>query len=225
MKIEEYLKDLIISKYGSVHRFAGVVEMPPSTIYSILKNVGGASINHIFRMTVPLGITVDELVACGEKENKDDPKARFTGQEIDDILESIERYDYIPYTSYLTPKVLENMREFRQLAVPNSLLGRHAGDKELLFMHVTGDSMDKVLPDGCIVAVKRGVALHELKDKDVVALFVDNQLYIKAFFFDEKNNRLIFKPVSHNPLHIGLTLDIKESSTIFGRVIAFNVII
>ncbi len=224
MKREEFLKQRIESRYGSVHRFAGIVEMPPSTIYSILKNVGGASIQHIFKICTALDISVDELASYGESKNA--IREKFTQTEMNEILSAVELYDYIPYSTTLTPSdVIHREDGYKKLAVPNIALGIYAGDKEILFMHVTGDSMDKVLGDGALIAVKRGTPIHALKDKDIVLVSNGNEIYLKVFFYDTKNNRLLLKPLSNNPMHLPLVKPIEEGSVIMGKVVAFNVVL
>lgn len=60
MTREEYLKALI-KEYGSQREFAKYVGIPHSTLFSILKNVGGASIDNIIKICKGLGISADDL--------------------------------------------------------------------------------------------------------------------------------------------------------------------
>lgn len=65
MTREEYLK-MLIKKHGSQREFAQYIGMPPSTLFSILRNVGGASIDNIAKICKGLGITADDLANIGE---------------------------------------------------------------------------------------------------------------------------------------------------------------
>ena len=65
MTREEYLK-MLIKKHGSQREFAQYIGMPPSTLFSILRNVGGASIDNIAKICKGLGITADDLAMIGE---------------------------------------------------------------------------------------------------------------------------------------------------------------
>lgn len=60
MTREEFLKNKIRS-LGSIKEFAERIEMPYSTLFSILKNVGGASIDNIFKICRGLNIHADDL--------------------------------------------------------------------------------------------------------------------------------------------------------------------
>lgn len=69
MTREEYLK-MLIKKHGSQREFAQYIGMPPSTLFSILRNVGGASIDNIAKICKGLGITADDLAMIGEPNNE-----------------------------------------------------------------------------------------------------------------------------------------------------------
>ena len=68
MTREEYLK-MLIKKHGSQREFAQYIGMPPSTLFSILRIVGGASIDNIAKICKGLGITADDLAMIGEPNN------------------------------------------------------------------------------------------------------------------------------------------------------------
>lgn len=77
MTREEYLK-MLIKKHGSQREFAQYIGMPPSTLFPILRNVGGASIDNIAKICKGLGITADDLAMIGEPNNEGyyaDPEA------------------------------------------------------------------------------------------------------------------------------------------------------
>lgn len=65
MSREDYLKELI-KKQGTQREFALKIGMPPSTLFSILRNVGGASIDNIIKICAGLGITADMLAEVGD---------------------------------------------------------------------------------------------------------------------------------------------------------------
>lgn len=66
MTREEYLKGKI-KEYGMTQReFAANIGMPSSTLFSILRNVGGASIDNIIKICKGLNISPEELANIGE---------------------------------------------------------------------------------------------------------------------------------------------------------------
>lgn len=62
MKIEERLKDLIVSKYGNVANFVREIGLPYSTFKSIMtRGIMNASIGNIIKICSALSISADEL--------------------------------------------------------------------------------------------------------------------------------------------------------------------
>ena len=61
MTREEYLLKLLKEQGHTIQGFAKKINIPTSTLRSILKNVGGAAIDNIFKICNGLGITADEL--------------------------------------------------------------------------------------------------------------------------------------------------------------------
>ena len=70
--IENELKDLILEKYGSLSEFCKKIDLPWTTLDSILKRgVDKANIRNILKITSELGIDVERL-ASGEIVYKED---------------------------------------------------------------------------------------------------------------------------------------------------------
>ena len=66
MTRESYLREKIL-EHGTVKEFAEKIDMPYTTLLSILKNVGGASINNVIKICAGLGISADMLAEIGEE--------------------------------------------------------------------------------------------------------------------------------------------------------------
>lgn len=66
MTREDYLKEKI-KEQGTQREFAAKIGMPSSTLFSILRNVGGASIDNIIKICKGLNISLDELAEIGEE--------------------------------------------------------------------------------------------------------------------------------------------------------------
>ena len=62
MTIEEKLKELILKRYHSIREFTITVEIPYTTIDSILKRgIGNSSVSNVIKICKALGISADEL--------------------------------------------------------------------------------------------------------------------------------------------------------------------
>ncbi|MBP1562078.1 MAG: helix-turn-helix transcriptional regulator [Oscillospiraceae bacterium] len=61
MTREEFLSDLLKKQGHTIKGFARQIGLPTSTLRSILKNVGGAAVDNVFKICAGLGIKADDL--------------------------------------------------------------------------------------------------------------------------------------------------------------------
>lgn len=80
MSIETKLKDLILSRYKSLREFTIVVDIPYTTLDSILKRgIGNSSVNNVIKICNALNLSVDAL-AAGEIEYQFEKKPAHTNE-------------------------------------------------------------------------------------------------------------------------------------------------
>lgn len=80
MKIEDELKELILSKYKSIRAFTKDIDIPYSTLDTMLKRgISGASISSVLKICKNLGIDADSLM-----DNKIVFKSTLTNQLCED---------------------------------------------------------------------------------------------------------------------------------------------
>lgn len=87
MTREEYLKQLIIEDSGTLKDFAKKINMPYTTLYSISRNVGGASIDNILKICKVLGISADDLAEMEGVE--DTQKGYYTNNKTAEYAEML----------------------------------------------------------------------------------------------------------------------------------------
>lgn len=110
--------------------------------------------------------------------------------------------------------------QVEKISLPDSVMGKWAGKQDIFITKINGDSMDKVMPHGSLIAVKP-VTLDELKDGDMV-VFSDNYDYsVKCFYQD--GDRLIFKPESYNKKHADQIYSANDNIEIHGKVVLYIV--
>lgn len=131
------------------------------------------------------------------------------------------RYTYLPTTiSAGLPINVDAITESDMISIPDSILGKHAGNKDIMIMSVSGDSMDKVIPDGSLIAVKP-VEKTALKNGDIVVFSDEHEYSVKRFY--KTDNELIFKPESHNFAHMERRCSFDDNISIHGRVVVYIV--
>ena len=120
------------------------------------------------------------------------------------------------------PFTIDGVEKATNIEIPDALLGKWAGCKNIIFMKVNGDSMNNVLPNGTLIAVKK-IELHDIKNNDIVVFSNDQEYSVKRMFTHD--NKVIFKPDSSNPIFSDYVVDIQEAKNlqIHGKVVSYIV--
>ena len=96
-ELESNLKALIIQKYGSHKKFTEVIDMPWTTLDSILKRgVANSNITNVLKITRELGLDAEKLVdgeICKSSPEPTTLAAHFEGNEYtEDELNEIRQF-------------------------------------------------------------------------------------------------------------------------------------
>lgn len=87
---EDYLKTLIQTQYPSIRSFSEHINMPYSTLTSILKNVGGASVDNVIKICKGLGISTDQLEKLEEQNQLSQKDEKEINEKIESILSDMD---------------------------------------------------------------------------------------------------------------------------------------
>ena len=144
------------------------------------------------------------------------------------ILEEGVTYDIgtSQYTYYPTaisaglPLDVEGITNADKITLPDNIMGKYAGHKDIIILRINGDSMDKVMPDNSLIAVK-DTPPDSLKDGDIVVFSCDNDYSVKHYY--RQGDTLIFKPNSNNAAHFDQTYNIDSNIKIHGKVVTYIV--
>lgn len=141
----------------------------------------------------------------------------------------IPTFDYIHIPVGIAAGALEACEALMDLPtvnLPDFLLGKYARNKNIVIMHVNGESMNNVIQNGATIAVLTNVAPENIHDGDIVVAATDEGEYtIKHYINDEKNYRIILRPDSTDPTYTDLIFDYNEAQNlkIFGKVVIYSV--
>ena len=131
------------------------------------------------------------------------------------------QYTYYPTAiSAGLPLDIEAITNADKITLPDSIMGKHAGCKDIIILRINGDSMDKVMPDNSLIAVKP-TTLDNLNNGDIV-VFSDNHDYSVKHYY-RQNDTLIFKPNSNNAAHFDQTYNVDSNIVIHGKVVMYIV--
>src|SRR5699024_1487926 len=140
-------------------------------------------------------------------------------------IEEIKNHNNIMTSSqytYLTtaisaglPLTVDGITQADKISIPDSIMGKWAGNTNVYFMKINGDSMDKVITDGSLIAIKP-IDISELKNGDMVVFSDEYEYSVK--YFHQHDDKLIFKPASNNIAHYDQTYSVDDNITIHGKV-------
>ena len=199
MTKEEYVKKLIDEKGIKLKAFAEEIEVPYTTLVTILKNnINRASVDNVIKIANGLGTTVEGLERMYKEslENNNLIKESSVEYLVNSNVEMLQ----IPYygdiaagaLATVTP-VLENDLSF--VSIPSIFLSKMRGSEELISFVVNGESMNMIIPNGSTVVAKV-ISDECVKEGDIVIFSHDGQYSMKRFRRDEQDKVLIFSPES-----------------------------
>ncbi|WP_276789835.1 LexA family protein [Veillonella magna] len=135
-------------------------------------------------------------------------------------------YPYVPYSvsaGELTS--ISAISELPQIALPDAMLGKYAHKKDLIFMTINGESMNQVIDNGAMIAIKTDIEIDGLHDGDIVVVTSEGNYTVKRFYNDKINKRYIFRPDSSCPefTDIIFNYDNCNDLQLIGKVVMYNV--
>lgn len=119
--------------------------------------------------------------------------------------------------------------EIESIQISDKVLGKYAGDKDLLMMHVNGESMNQTIPDGSLIAVKQYSDIQDLNDGDIVVFADDGDYAVKYFYNDRQKEIVTFIPDStdkrFSPIMYTYEDLEEENISIIGKVVVYTVVL
>lgn len=199
MTKEEYVKKLIDEKGIKLKAFAEEIEVPYTTLVTILKNnINRASVDNVIKIANGLGTTVEGLERMYKESLETNNLVKESSVEY--LVTSNVEMLQIPYYGDIAAGALATVNpvlesELSFLSIPSMFLGKMRGSEELISFRVNGESMNMIIPNGSTVVAKV-LSCDSVKDGDIVIFSHDGQYSMKRFRRDEQDRVLIFSPES-----------------------------
>ena len=118
------------------------------------------------------------------------------------------------------PNDVEAITQADKITLPDDLMGKYAGNKDIFITRVNGDSMNKIIPHNSLIAV-RPVPLENLKTGDIVVYRKDSEYAVKRLIID--NDKFIFKPESTDDRFYDDVVNNEHDIVIKGKVVTYIV--
>lgn len=213
-EIIKLIKQLRERKKLSVEELAKRVGIAKSTLSRYENEQRKFPINDVGKYANALGVSVEYLLGIEEKPSEKNSIA-------------IQTYPYLPVSiSAGIPIEVDPIEAdgIETISIPDAVMGKWAGSKDIFIMRVNGDSMNKIMPHNSLIAVKK-TELGNLKDGDIV-VYSDGASYaVKHFYNDKTNQKLIFRPASTDASFTDyiVSYDNAENVKIHGKVVMYVV--
>lgn len=120
-----------------------------------------------------------------------------------------------------TIEAVYKVEDLAEIEIPDIFMNGYAGQDDVLIITVNGNSMDKVIPHGSLVAIKK-CQIDNLKKNDIVVFSDHGDFSMKRYINDEVNRRIIFRPDSSDDVFtdIIISYDNLADVRIWGKVVA-----
>lgn len=171
-------------------------------------------LNKLKRLAEIYKISISELTG--------DPKDKI---EVVGRSQNMHTYPYFDsYAAAGNPITIDGINNAPRIHVADELLGQYAGNEKLVFLKVSGESMNKIIPDGSTIGILEYDSVHDLKDGDIVVYATKDEEYAVKFFY-RNGDKIIFKPFSTYSYYYDKIFDIDDNIKIIGKVVVYSVMI
>lgn len=147
MKLEECLRQFMKDDYGSVKAFAESIGVPPTTIYNVLsRGVSGSGFDTVRKIYDALGLSYRVIGLDDDHDYEEMRRKRDEERRQDN-----HGYTNVPVHGHIAAGTPIEMEEGDyDFPCPSYLAQRHP---KAFFLEVEGESMNRVLPNGCYALV------------------------------------------------------------------------
>lgn len=143
------------------------------------------------------------------------------------VAEDSYKYKYFPVS--VSAGALENIEsqmDYTPVVLPDEILGKYAGNKNIIILKVNGESMNNIIPDGSYIVVDTSKKhAIDIKNRDIVVIAENGSYTVKRYINDKINKRFIFKSDSSDDTYLPIEISYSKASEIelIGRVIKYIV--
>lgn len=150
------------------------------------------------------------------------------GEESDNNITDmpISTYKFVPAS--VSAGALTNIDSINfmpSVIIPDFMMGRYAGNRNIILMHVNGESMNNVIQNGAVIAVLTNVDLSDIHDGDIVVIKNGGDYTVKRFYNDSPHQEFVFRPDSNNMAFRDIVFSYENTDDLYliGKVVMYNV--
>lgn len=209
MELKKYIgnkiKEFRISRGMSQDKLADLLETTKQAVSRYERGNRQANQDILFNLSNIFKVSIDDFFPNCEESNKS----------------TSNEYNYLPTAiSAGLPINVDAITESDTISLPNNVMGKWAGKKDILISSIYGDSMDKIMPNGSLIAIKP-ISLSELYNGDIVVFSTNGEYSVKHYY--KHDDKLVFKPNSYDDIFHDQTYSVDDDVTIHGKVVLYIV--
>ena len=150
------------------------------------------------------------------------------GEESDNNITDmpISTYKFVPASvSAGALTNIDSINYMPSVIIPDCMMGRYAGNRNIILMHVNGESMNNVIQNGAVIAVLTNVDLSDIHDGDIVVIKNGGDYTVKRFYNDSPHQEFVFRPDSNNMAFRDIVFSYENTDDLYliGKVVMYNV--
>jgi len=197
------------------------IKMGKSTLSQYVNDIQSPDQDRIYLLAKTLNVSETWLMGFDTNKYKADNIIKLEDR-------NFTNYNY--YDTALSAGMLTEVDPFtrddvQQVALSDVIMGKYAGDKDIFISRINGESMNKIIPDGSLIAIKKYDSLQELCDEDIVVFQDGGEMSIKRFSNNKTVGIITFSPDSSDTSFQPIVYryeDIQQVN-ILGRVVMYTV--
>lgn len=150
------------------------------------------------------------------------------GEESDNNITDmpISTYKFVPASvSAGALTNIDSINYMPSVIIPDFMMGRYAGNRNIILMHVNGESMNNVIQNGAVIAVLTNVDLSDIHDGDIVVIKNGGDYTVKRFYNDSSHQEFVFRPDSNNMAFRDIVFSYENTDDLYliGKDVMYNV--
>ncbi len=157
-----------------------------------------------------LNTTPEELLGWVDKE---------------DVTNSFD-YSYVdePVSAGL-PENIEAIKNLPKIPIADVFMGKYARKQDILIMRVNGESMNKVISNGALIAVKTNIELSNITNGDIVVFTYNGEYAVKKYY--DMDKFIMLRPSSNDLRFTDLIINKEDTNElrIIGKVVMYNIVL
>lgn len=207
MNIEDNLKEIIEVKFGNVKTFAEKIDLPYTTVRSILqRGVMNAKVENVIKIADGLNMKAEDLMSLDNTQsistiyNQLDQKRQAKVYNFADRQLREQKYGVAdagkivplkrrePKTVDIYGRLSAGGGAYNDKSVIETVEVDSAPSKYDMAFVVSGDSMEPMFEDGEVVFVNE---TQDVCNGQIAAIEINNEAFIKKIYLEDKRMRLV----------------------------------